>query len=649
MPSAPPHTHHALKARRQWEIGLRHAQAARWGDAAQAHATATRLAPRDAVYALNHARALLGQGLVDRAGDEAWRAFDLDPSCLPARDLACDCLMQAQRFAELVSRLHALGPQAKQDFAHHAMLGAALHRLGRPQEAISAFFDALSRKPDHAASHHNLGLSLIDIDRKQEAAQCLNTALLLGLGLQEVGARGLACFTARNACDWSTLEADLTLLRAAVCALPVNAAVNTSPFAHLALGTDRAEQLRVSRVSSRWLAANVRPLPAPSADWRPGTRRLRVGYVSSDFHAHATSILMAEMLEQHDRNHFEVTLYSHGPNDGSAMRQRIESACEHFIDARSESDFDIAKRIRADGIDLLIDLKGHTREGKMQIFAYRAAPVQASFLGYPGSTGADYIDYVIGDPIVTPLAHAGDYSEKIAQMPVCYQPNDRQRPLPAAPTRASEGLPEGALVLCGFNQPYKISPEVFDSWCRLLHALPGAVLWLMEWSSQALPNLRRQAELRGIDPARLVGAPHRPHAEHLARQRLADLFIDTWPVNAHTTASDALWAGVPVVTFCGETFVSRVAASLLNAVGTPELICLDLQDYEAKVIELATDAPARAALRDRLTRARTTSPLFDSLRFTRDIEELFLRMARRHAQGLAPEHLAASVQSNEGL
>ena len=649
MHTASPHTHHARKAKRQWEIGLGHAKAARWGDAALAHATATRLAPRDAVYALNHARALLGQGLVERAGNEAWRAFDLDPTCLPARDLACECLMQLQRFAELVTRLHALGSQSKQDFAHHAMLGAALHRLGRPQEAISAFFDALSRKPEHAASHHNLGLSLIDMDRKQEAVHCLNTALLLGLGPQEVGARGLACFTARNACDWSTLNEDLALLRAAVCALPADAAVNTSPFAHLSLSTDRADQLHVARISSRWLAANVQPLPAHVGDWRPGSRRLKVGYVSSDFHAHATSILMAEMLEQHDRNRFEVTLYSHGPDDGSTMRERIESACEHFIDARSETDMELAKRIRADGIDLLIDLKGHTREGKMQIFAYRAAPLQASFLGFPGSTGADYMDYVIGDPVVTPLSHAGEYSEKIAQMPICYQPNDRQRPLPTAPTRASEGLPEDALVLCGFNQPYKISPEVFDSWCRLLHALPGAVLWLMEWSSQALPNLRRQAELRGIDPARLVGAPHRSNAKHLARQRLADLFIDTWPYNAHTTASDALWAGVPVVTFVGETFASRVCASLLNAVGMPELVCADQQAYEAKVIELATDAPARIALRERLGSARTTSPLFDSLRFTRDIEALFLRMAQRHSQGLAPAHLAATEQASEGL
>jgi predicted O-linked N-acetylglucosamine transferase (SPINDLY family) len=424
-------------------------------------------------------------------------------------------------------------------------------------------------------------------------------------------------------------------------ALPADSKKVTAPFAHAVLFADRAEQLIAARSCSRFIAFGIQPLAPKRSDWKAGSRRLRVGYVSADFHQHATAILMAEMLEHHDRERFDVRLYSHGAPDGTAMRKRVEAACEEFIDVRQLTDRQVAQRVRDDGIDLLIDLKGHTRDNRLQIFAYRAAPVQVAFLGYPGSIGADFIDYLVGDSIVTPLSHASDYTEKIAQMPICYQPNDRQRKLLDPPTRPAQGLPDDAVVLCGFNQPYKISPEVFDSWCRVLNAIPNSVLWLLEWSQQALPNLKREAQLRGVAPERLIAAPRAAPADHIARVRLADIFIDTWPCNAHTTASDALWAGVPVVTMLGETFASRVAASLVSAVGTPELVCRDVAHYEQTVIELAHDVPRREALRDRLAAARQDSPLFDSLRFTRDIEALYLRMATRHADGLAPDHLPA--------
>ena len=402
-----------------------------------------------------------------------------------------------------------------------------------------------------------------------------------------------------------------------------------------------AEQLRAARSCTRYTGADVPPLAPTVSDWRAGQRRLRVGYVSADFHHHATAILMAQMFEEHDRQRFDVRLYSHGASDGSAMRQRLEAACDEFVDVRLSTDEQVAERIRRDGIDLLIDLKGYTRDNRLGIFARRPAPLQVSFLGFPGTTGADYIDYLIGDAIVTPLAHADAYSEKIAQMPVCYQPNDRLRPLWEAPTRASQGLPEHALVLCGFNQPYKISPEVFDSWCGLLRDLPHAVLWLLEWNQQAMPSLRQEAQRRGIDPSRLIGAAKLGTSDHIARLRLADLFLDTWPCNAHTTASDALWAGVPIVTMLGETFASRVAASLLNAVGLPEMVCADVDSYEAMVRRLAIDPARLQALRGTLVQARQSSPLFDTPRFTRDIEALYLRIAQRHVQGLAPDHLEA--------
>jgi predicted O-linked N-acetylglucosamine transferase (SPINDLY family) len=635
--------HRASKARRQWQIGQAHAKAGQWEAAVRAHEAATQLQPDDPVYALNHARALFAHGPVERAADEALRAFRLDPGSRVACELAAECLMRQNRFTDAVSTLRALPSDVPRDHAHHALLGLALQNCGKLHEAIAAFFDSLALKPDYARMHYNLGLCFGDLDLKKEAAQCFETALILGMGALDVATRGLACYYERGSCHWQDSEAHLAALSAALHALPDGVAVATSPFAHTVLSSDRAEQLRAAASCSRFLAIGIAPMASRASDWRPGGRPLRVGYVSSDFHNHATAMLMVEMLERHDRERFEVHLYSHGPSDGSVMRRRIEAACHAFVDVRSLTDPQVARRVRHDGIDLLIDLKGYTRDQRFGIFAHRPAPVQATFLGYPGTTGADYLDYLIGDTIVTPLAHAAGYSEKIAQMPACYQPNDRQRVLLDAPTRASQGLPEDALVLCGFNQPYKVSPEVFDSWCRLLQALPNAVLWLLEWSQQALPNLRREAVRRGIDPARLIGAPRALSHDHIARFRLADLFLDTWPCNAHTTASDALWAGVPIVTQLGETFASRVAASLLHAVGLPELVCRDLAHYERTVLELAADAPRRAALRVRLASAREGSPLFDSLRFTRDIEALYLRMARRHVQAGAPDHLPAEA------
>jgi predicted O-linked N-acetylglucosamine transferase (SPINDLY family) len=632
------------QARRQWQIGQTHAQAGRWKAAVHAHRTASRLAPNDAVYALNHARALLALGEIATACDEASRAFRLDPCSWLACQLAAECMMRLSRFEDAVQTLRALHPQGTRNATHHALLGSALQKLRRMREAIAAYFDALALDPSQAQMHYNLGLCFADLDLKREAAHCFHTTLLLGAGDLEISTRGLACYYERDACQWEQSEPNLALLNAAVRALADDAQVATTPFVHAVLGADPMDQLRAARSCSRYTSKELRPLPLKPSDWQPGTRRLRVGYVSSDFHHHATAILMAEMLERHDRERFEIRLYSHGAPDGSAMRTRLEAACDVFVDVQRCTDREIAERIRDDGVDLLVDLKGYTRDNRLCIFAYRPAPLQVGFLGFPGTTGADCIDYIIGDEIVTPLDHASAYSEKIAQMPVCYQPNDRLRPLWEAPTRASQYLPQPSVVLCGFNQPYKISPEVLDSWCRLLHAVPEAVLWLLEWSHQALPSLKLEAAKRGIDPARLIGAGRVGSAEHIARLRLADVFLDTWPCNAHTTASDALWAGVPIVTRIGQTFASRVAASLLNAVGLPELVCADTAEYERTAIALATDPNRRAALRDRLQGARGRAPLFDTDRYTRDIESLYLRMAQRHALGLAPDHLGAVAE-----
>jgi predicted O-linked N-acetylglucosamine transferase (SPINDLY family) len=373
---------------------------------------------------------------------------------------------------------------------------------------------------------------------------------------------------------------------------------------------------------------------------RPLGARLRVGFVSNDLQQHATAHLMAEVFEKLDPNRFDVTLYSHGADDGSSMRERLKRSNARFTDVSRVSDLDVARSIRSDGIEVLVDLKGHTKNNRMGIFAYRPAPVQVSFLGFPGTTGADYIDYFIGDAIVAPIDHADHYSEKLALLARCYQPNDRQRPRPMPCTREAAGLPPDALVLCGFNQPFKLSPEVFDVWCGILHQVPGSVLWLLEWNEYLPAQLRSEAEARGVDASRLVFAPRLDTQQHINRLALADLFIDTWPCNGHTTASDALWAGLPVVTYSGATFASRVATSLLNAVGLRDLATDTVADYQAKVLELARDPGRRQAVRDHLVQARDTSPLFDSAGFTADFGELLLGMADRWAQGHPPRHIA---------
>ncbi len=637
-----PHAHQD-RARRSWQQGQHHAKAGQWADAAKAFAQASRLVPGDAVYALNLARAHLKQGQLAEAGAAAERAFRLDRGHAVACALWAHCLAEQGRHREVVAALRQLDAATPRGADYHETLGRALQASGQPKEAIAAYMDALAIKVDTAHVHYQLGVCFNELDMKEEATQCFHTALALGIGRHEMGVRGLLTYFGREVCRWQSAQADLDALLALIRALPPGADAPTTPFAHVTLFDRPEDQLQGALSAARHQARGVAVLPAlPPRSEAERAGRLRVGYVSADFHQHATSILMAEMLEHHDRERFEVTLYSHGPDDGTALRARMKVASEHFVDVRGQSDAEVARRIRADGIDLLIDLKGWTRGHRLGIFAARAARVQASFLGFPGTSGADYIDYIVGDPVVSPLEHARWYTEKIAQLPICYQPNDRQRARPPMPARSAIGLPEDALVLCGFNQPFKISAEVFDVWCRVLHRLPEAVLWLLEWNGQVRANIEREAVKRGIDPARIVFAPRRQPADHMARLQQADLFIDTWPCNAHTTASDALWAGVPVVTFAGRTFASRVAASLNAAAGMADLNCEDVQAYEERIVALAGDRAALRALHERLVAGRDSCVLFDSQRFTRDIEALYARMMARHDAGLAPAALPAA-------
>ena len=366
--------------------------------------------------------------------------------------------------------------------------------------------------------------------------------------------------------------------------------------------------------------------------------RIRVGYLSSDFHRHPTAYLTAEIFELHDRDRFEVFLFSYGPDDGSAMRQRLKAGCEHFIDIAALLDETAAQRIYDEQIHILVDLKGYTANDRPRIAAHRPAPIQVNWLGFPGSMGADWIDYLIADPCVIPQEHDVDYAEKVVRLPHCYQPNDRKRPSGSVrQSRSAHGLSATDFVFCCFNQSYKIEPSLFAVWMRLLKSVDNSVLWLLDETQGSKTNLLKEAVRHGISPERIVFAPGRPLAEHLARYDLADVVLDTFPVTSHTTGSDTLWAGCPMITLMGETFASRVAASLLRNVGLGQLIASSFAEYEALALDLARDRPRLEALRRHLRTHRDTAPLFDSPRFTRGLEAAYRRMWAQFAEGNAPQ------------
>jgi predicted O-linked N-acetylglucosamine transferase (SPINDLY family) len=372
-------------------------------------------------------------------------------------------------------------------------------------------------------------------------------------------------------------------------------------------------------------------MPAPPRHSHPG---IRIAYVSHDFHAHATSFLMAELFELHDRADFSVFGVSFARDDGSAVRRRIAAGCDRFVEMGDKGDYEIARWLREQEVDIAVDLKGYTGFSRPGVFALRPAPIQVSYLGHPGTLGASFIDYLIADEFLIPPAASAFYAERIAYLPDSYQVNDRKRSVSqVAPTRLETGLPAEAFVFCCFNNNWKITAPVFDVWMHLLEAVEDSVLWLLADNQYAVENLRREAVARGMAAERLVFAERMPNDAHLARHRLADLFLDTLPCNAHTTASDALWSGVPIVTCAGRSFPARVAGSLLRAVGLRQLITQSLEEYEALALALARDRETLSALRAQLTHERERLPLFDTPRFCRHLEQAYRHMWRNYRDG----------------
>ncbi|MFO1216869.1 MAG: hypothetical protein U1E89_00645 [Burkholderiaceae bacterium] len=626
------------RAHRRFLEGRTLASREAWPLATHAYEEAAGLA-HDAAYELAAGHAAIKAGQPQRAAERLQRLRVREPLQTLAYTLESHAWLELGAVDRALAVLEALPAQAPRDLLYLNSLAVALQRLGRHEAAVQAFMQVLALKIDDAVAHFRMGMSFKELGLKAEAAECVRTALALDLGSSELSARALLVFLEREACRWRIAADELAQLRTAVQAAPDSAAVETGAFVHAVLVDDPAEQRKVAALYARHLALGVKPMPRRHA--KPLARRLRIGYLSADFHRHATSQLMVQMLEQHDREHVEVFLLSAGHDDHTPLRARMMASSEHFVELHGRPLHEIAAAVRQREIDILVDVKGATYGSIAQVMAWRAAPVQVNWLGFPGTSGASCVDYVIGDFIVTPLAHAAWFSEKIAQMPHSYQPNDNARLRPKPTHRADWGAPEGAVLLAAFHQSYKISEAVFDAWCRILHAVPGAVLWLLRWNANVQTSLEAAAAARGIGRERLAFVPLLGAEEHLTRLACADLYLDAWPCNAHTTASEALWVGVPPVTLVGAPFAQRVAASLMHTAGVPDLVCSDVDGYVNTVVALAHDAARRAALRAQLIGQRDTNPLFDGRRFARDIEALFRRMWDRAAAGLAPDHLPA--------
>lgn len=544
------------------------------------------------------------------------RALELAPD---NADLLCNRAMACAEMGHLDEALaHAAAAQRlRPDFAPAYLAEAmALRGLERFADAVTACDAALARDPTLNDARLLRGMCLEALGRHEEALPDLEAAA--GAGLPSALGASLMC--GLQICEW-----DGYAEKAAACLADIDAGgAGTGPFAVMALEASPRQQQAA--------AATFFAAAAPAQDgyrW-PRTRngRLKVGYFSADFFDHATSRLAAGLFEEHDRGEFEVTAFAFGNGaPGDPMRARLEKAFDRFIDVTALTPRAIVDKARAMGLHIAVDLKGFTKNSRPAVFALGAAPVQVNYLGYPGSLGSARYDYVIGDRTVTPPEHAPWFSERIVTLPHSYQVNDAKRaPAGAPPARKDLSLPDEGVVFASFNNTYKITPRVFDIWMRLLKAVDGSVLWQLGDNPAAVRNLRAEAAARGVDSARLVFAPRAAMAEHLARHGAADLFLDTFPCNAHTTASDALWAGLPVVTRMGETFTGRVAASLLSAAGLPELIAETDQDYEALALKLARTPALLAEVRDRLERNRATCPLFDTRRFTRDLEAAYRRM-----------------------
>jgi predicted O-linked N-acetylglucosamine transferase (SPINDLY family) len=585
----------------------------------------------------NRGSVLMKLNRLDESRKDLDRAIELDPNHVKAfSNRGLLNLAQQHRSDALddFSRAVALDPADAESHYNRAVAAAALKRNDL---ALTSYREALRLKPDDMRAWSHQGGLLDQMRRYEEAIVCFERTRKLAPNTPYLDGHILAARL--HMCDWKDYDATVERLLDKTS----RGDFGVGPHPSLLIPSTRHQQ---KQAAATWVAQHIgkvatKPFPA---DRKPG-ERIRVAYVSADFQLHPVALLTARMLELHDRSRFEIFAMSVGDPAVDWMRKRIEKAVDHFINIRETDDHKIVALMRERGIDIAIDMTGYTANARVGIFAQRSAPVQVNYLGYSATMGVDFIDYIIGDPVLIPPDHAADYSEKIARLPDCYMPSDPTRAIATrAFARADYGLPEDGFIFCAFNNQNKITPHQFGIWMRILKAVEGSVLWMSANHPKAIDNLKREAAHRGIDASRLVFAKREADiADHLGRHQLAGLFLDTLPYNAHATCNDALWAGLPVLTRLGEGYAARVAGSLVSNVGMADMIATDGADYEARAIQIATTPGLAAELKARLAANLRDAPLFNVERYTRSLEAAFSAMHERRMAGLEPEHIDVAI------
>ena len=577
----------------------------------------------------NMGNAYKGQGELEQAIESLGKAITYNPKYTQAYNNLGNILHQQGRIDEAIEMFQkaiSINPNRPELYCN---LGYAFNAKGKIENAILALRKSISLNPNFFQSYLNLGNILSNQGKTVDAIYMYNKALIIRPDFETVRSQKL--HQQANICDWNSIEEN----RIFISQLGVQKQFVT-PWSLLSLEDNPLNHKKRSEIFAK-IKYPQKAIPFNTLISKC-KKRIRIGYFSSDFYDHATMRLMSKILTLHDRQRFEVFAYSYDLEKNDEMKTNLINSVDVFDDVSQMSDKDVALLARQDEIDIAIDLKGHTQNNRSGIFAYRAAPIQINYLGYPGTMGANFIDYLIADSTIIPEEYKNYYSEEIIYMPHSYQPTNNNRLISQKEmTRSGMGLPEDSFVFCCFNNSYKITSVEFDIWMNLLKQVEGSVLWLLKTNKWAQANLRKEAENRGVNQDRIIFAGKLPQAEHLARQKLADLFIDTFNVNAHTTASDALWGGLPVVTKTGKGFAARVAASLLNAIDLPELVTENKKDYESLILELAHNREKLKEIKDKLIINRMSKPLFDSEMYTKHLENGYQQIYQNFIDGNKPK------------
>ncbi len=613
------------------DLGKVFCELGRFDDALKSYTMAIEFNSNYAEAYFNQGNTLNQLGRLEDALQSYDKAIALEPGYVDALINRGSILSETQHFSKALASFDLALIYAPGNSEALLNKGIALNKLKRFDEALNYFNKVTLVRPDSAEAWSNQGITYHELKQFDKAIDSYEKAMELKPDMEYL--LGNLIYTKMRVARWSNLEVDIGLLSEKIA---LNKPV-VFPHALLGMVDSPALQLKAAQIWSQ----DECPISSmqPSFVKRMG-QKIRLGYFSADYYNHATAYLMAEFFELHNKDRFELFAFSFGPSIQDASRQRLQSVFDQFIEVNDISDQDVAKLSRDIGIDIAIDLKGHTKDYRTGIFANRAAPIQVNYLGYPGTMGCEYMDYIIADPTLIPPSHQKFFSEKVAYLPNTYQVNDTKRLISKRIfSRVEVGLPQEGFVFCCFNNNYKITPVVLDSWAKILQSIDGSVLWLLEDSKSAKENLIKEAQYRGITKDRLIFAERLDLPEHLARHHLADLFLDTNPCNAHTTASDALWSGLPVVTLIGDSFASRVAASLLTAIGLPDLIANDRKRYESLAVELALQPEKLKEIKGRLQANLLSKPLFNTPLITAQIERIYEKMHKRYQRNLPPDHI----------